>query len=161
MIMTNGLLELAAILGEEVSVARELLDNLSAQREAILGWRIFELIERVENREILCSNLAILERRRKQIVGGLTGAEAEEATLTKILANQPDSKGTGELARMQKDARRLYTRLQAEEASLLALMENLLDHIREALSALAQPEVALYGGAAAARISSGLIEGKV
>ena len=157
--MMDDLSELTAVLAEEVALGRELLDNLSAQREAILCWKISDLIERVENREILFSNLAILERRRKRLVEQLTGEEAANVTLSEILADRPS--GAAELAELQKTARKLYTRLHGEEKNLFDLMQNLLAHIREALTPLAAPEVALYGGAAAPRLSSGLIQGKV
>jgi hypothetical protein len=155
--MMDDLSELTAILAEEVALGRELLDNLSAQREAILCWKISDLIERVENREILFSNLAILECRRKRLVEQLTGEEAANVTLSEILAERP----AAELAELQKAARRLYTRLHGEEKNLFDLMQNLLEHIREALTPLAEPEVALYGGAATPRLLSGLIQGKV
>jgi FlgN protein len=158
--MTDDLSELTAVLAEEVALGRELLDNLSAQREAILCWKISDLIDRVENRELLFSNLTILERRRKRLVEQLTGDEAATVTLSGIIADRPAG-AADELARLQKAARRLYSRLHSEERNLFDLMQNLLQHIREALTPLAEPEVALYGGAAAPRLSSGLIQGKV
>ena len=158
--MTRDLSELTAVLAEEIALGRDLLDNLSAQREAILCWKISDLIERVENREILFSNLAILEGRRKRLVEELTGEEAANVTLSGILADRPVG-AAGELADMQKAARRLYSRLRGEEKNLFDLMQNLLEHIREALTPLAEPEVALYGGAAAPRVLSGLIQGKI
>ncbi|HTM10421.1 MAG TPA: flagellar export chaperone FlgN [Verrucomicrobiae bacterium] len=158
--MTDDLSELAAVIGEEVSLGRELLDNLAAQREAIFGWQISDLIERIESRESLFSSLAGLERRRKRLVGQLA-EDAADITLREILADNPSAKDATALERLQKDARRLYTKLQTEEKSLLQLMENLLDHIHEALSPLSQPQVALYGRPAAARVSSGLIQGKI
>jgi hypothetical protein len=48
--MTQELTELAAAIGEEIALGQDLLDNLSAQRKAILGWRISTLIERIESR---------------------------------------------------------------------------------------------------------------
>jgi len=158
--MTDDLSELTAVLAEEVALGRELLDNLSAQRHAILCWKISDLIARVENREILFSNLAILERRRKRLVEQLTGEEAASVTLSGILADRPAG-AADELARLQKTARRLYTRVHGEEKNLFELMQNLLQHIHEALIPLAEPEVALYGGAATPRVLSGLIQGKV
>jgi len=153
--------ELTAVVGEEVAIGRDLLNNLAAQREAILGWKIGELIERIESRECLFSSLAILERRRKRLVEGITGDDCADHTLTEILAGKT-TENVSELRELQKDARKLYTRLHAEEKSLLGLMENLLGHIHEALSPLAEPEVALYGSAApSTRVSSGLIQGKV
>jgi FlgN protein len=158
--MMDDLSELTAVLAEEVALGRELLDNLSAQRTAILSWKISDLIERVENREILFSNLAILERRRKRLVEQLTGEEAASVTLSGILADRPAGAADG-LEQLQNAARRLYTRLHGEERNLFDLMQNLLQHIREALTPLAEPEVALYGSAVAPRLSSGLIQGKV
>jgi hypothetical protein len=153
--------ELTAVVGEEVAIGRDLLNNLAAQREAILGWKIGELIERIESRESLFSSLANLERRRRRLIGVITGEDREDLTLTEIIAGNPSAENISDLERLQKDARKLYTRLHAEEKSLLGLMENLLGHIHEALSPLAAPEVALYGiTAPSARVSSGLIQGK-
>lgn len=158
----DDLSELSAVLGEEVAIGRDLLNNLATQREAILGWKIGELIERIDSRESLLSSLASLESRRKRLVGLITGDDGADLTLTEILAGHAPAENVSELQRLQKDARKLYTRLHAEEKSLLDLMENLLGHIREALSPLAEPEVALYGNAApSGRVSSGLIQGKV
>jgi Mg2+ and Co2+ transporter CorA len=159
--MTQELTELAAAIGEEIALGQDLLDNLSAQREAILGWRISTLIERIESREALLLSLGAVEERRLRITSQLSG---EGASLKEILSRTSPSEQTAELGRLREEARRTYTRLQADEKSLLALMENLLVHIREALSPLTFPEVRLYGeqgASGASRPSSGLIEGKI
>jgi hypothetical protein len=159
--MTQELTELAAAIGEEIALGQDLLDNLSAQRKAILGWRISTLIERIESREALLLSLGAVEERRLRITSQLSG---EGASLKEILSRTSPSEQTAELGRLREEARRTYTRLQADEKSLLALMENLLVHIREALSPLTFPEVRLYGeqgASGASRPSSGLIEGKI
>ncbi len=158
--MTEELAELTAIIGAEVSLGEELLDNLSAQRQAILGWKISHLIERIENRETLLSGLDALETRRKRVIGTL-GCAGDGLSLGEILGAARPLDGAGELGRLRDRARRIYTRLESEEKSLLDLMENLLAHIREALRPLTRPAVSLYGGAAPARPSSGLIQGKI
>ncbi len=158
----QDLAELTSVIGQEIALGRDLLDNLSAQRRAILEWKIASLIERIENRDTLLSNLGAVEQRRNQIVGRLAGAEDARLSLQEILRRAQPSAEAGELARLREQARELYTRLQTEEKNLLGLMENLLQHIREALSPLTRPEVILYGGySAAARASSGLIQGKI
>jgi Mg2+ and Co2+ transporter CorA len=159
--MTQELTELAAANEEEISLGQDLLDNLSAQRKAILGWKISTLIERIESREALLLSLGAVEERRLRITSQLSG---EGASLKEILSRTSPSEQTAELGRLREKARRTYTRLQAEEKNLLALMENLLAHIREALSPLTFPEVRLYGeqgASGASRPSSGLIEGKI
>jgi Mg2+ and Co2+ transporter CorA len=159
--MTQELTELAAAIGEEIALGQDLLDNLSAQRKAILGWKISTLIERIESREALLLSLGAVEERRLRITSQLSG---EGASLKEILSRTSPSEQTAELGRLREEARRTYTRLQADEKSLLALMENLLVHIREALSPLTFPEVRLYGeqgASGASRPSSGLIEGKI
>ena len=159
--MTQELTELAAAIGEEISLGQDLLDNLSAQRKAILGWRISTLIERIESREALLGSLGAVEERRQRIASRLSGEETK-LSLKDILDRASSAEQTAELSRLREEARQTYTRIQAEEKSLLALMENLLAHIREALSPLALPEVRLYGEQRGdSRPSSGLIEGKI
>jgi hypothetical protein len=158
--MTQKLTELAAAIGEEISLGRELLDNLSAQRKAILGWEISTLIERIEGREALLLNLGAVEEKRQRITNQLGGEEAN-LSLQAILGRVLSPAEAAELSCLGEQARRTYTRLQAEEKSLLSLMENLLGHIREALSPLTLPEVRLYGKTAAPRSSSGLLQGKI
>jgi hypothetical protein len=158
--MTQDLTELAAAIGEEISLGRDLLDNLSAQRKAILGWEISTLIERIESRAALLLNLGAVEEKRQRIVSRLSGEEAN-LSLQAILGRASSAAEATELSRLGEQARRTYMQLQAEEKSLLSLMENLLGHIREALSPLTLPEVRLYGNTASARPSSGLIQGKI
>lgn len=158
--MTQDLNELAAAIGEEISLGQDLLDNLSAQRKAILGWEISTLIERIESREALLLNLGAVEEKRQRIVSQFGGEEAH-LSLQAILGRASSDAQATELSRLGGQARRTYTQLQAEEKSLLSLMENLLGHIREALSPLTLPEVRLYGNTAAPRSSSGLLQGKI
>ncbi|MGH8514777.1 MAG: flagellar export chaperone FlgN [Gammaproteobacteria bacterium] len=161
--MTQDLTELAAAIGEEISLGQDLLDNLSAQRKAILGWEISTLIERIESREALLLNLGAVEEKRQRIVSRLGGEEANPS-LQGILGRASSAAEATELGRLREQARRIYVQLQAEEKSLLSLMENLLGHIREALSPLILPEVRLYGeqgAAGSSRPSSGLIQGKI
>jgi hypothetical protein len=161
--MTQELTGLAAAIEEEIALGQDLLDNLSAQRKAILGWKISTLIERIEGREELLLNLGAVEERRQRIASRLSGEDAN-VSLKDLIMRAASSEQAAELGRLREEARRTYTRLQAEEKNLLALMENLLAHIREALSPLALPEVRLYGehkGPASSRPSSGLLEGKI
>jgi hypothetical protein len=161
--MTQDLTELAAAIGEEISLGQDLLDNLSAQRKAILGWEISTLIERIESREALLLNLGAVEEKRQRITSQLSGEEPN-LSLQAILGRASSAEQATELSRLREQARRIYAQLQAEEKSLLSLMENLLGHIREALSPLTLPEVHLYGEqgvAGLSRSSSGLIQGKI
>ncbi|HEY3304555.1 MAG TPA: flagellar export chaperone FlgN [Candidatus Binatia bacterium] len=161
--MTQDLTELAAAIGEEISLGQDLLDNLSAQRKAILAWQISTLIERIESREALLLNLGAVEEKRQRITSQLGGGDTN-LSLQAILGRASSAEQATELSRLREQARRVYAQLQAEEKSLLSLMENLLGHIREALSPLTLPEVRLYGeqgAAGASRPSSGLIQGKV
>jgi hypothetical protein len=161
--MTQDLTELAAAIGEEISLGQDLLDNLSAQRKAILGWEISTLIERIESREALLLNLGAVEERRQRITSRL-GGEEPNPSLQAILGRASSAEQANDLSRLREQARRTYTELQAEEKSLLGLMENLLDHIRGALSPLTLPEVRLYGeqrASGSSRLSSGLIQGKI
>jgi Mg2+ and Co2+ transporter CorA len=163
--MTHELTELAAVVGEEISLGQDLLENLAAQRQAILEWKISSLIERIEGRESLLSNLGAMEERRRAIVSRLGGTDDATLSLTEILCRVSQADQAGELQRLQADARRTYTRLQAEEKSLLNLMDNLLQHIRDALSPLSRPDMRLYGEQGTSdsftHASSGLIQGKI
>lgn len=163
--MTHELTELAAVVGDEISLGQDLQENLSAQRQAILEWKISSLIERIESRESLLSNLGAMEQRRRAIVGRLGGADDATLSLSEILCRVSQADQAGELQRLQEQARRTYTRLQAEEKSLLNLMDNLLQHIREALSPLGGSDVRLYGEQGTSdsftHRSSGLIQGKI
>ncbi|MGH7766746.1 MAG: flagellar export chaperone FlgN [Candidatus Binatia bacterium] len=161
--MTRDLTELAAAVGEEISLGQDLLDNLSAQRKAILGWQISTLIERIESREALLLHLGAVEEKRQRITSQL-GGEEPNPSLQAILSCASLAEQATELSRLREQARRTYAQLQTEEKSLLSLMENLLGHIREALSPLILPEVRLYGeqgAAGSSRPSSGLIQGKI
>lgn len=161
--MTRALSQLAVVIGEEIALGEDLLENLAAQREAILDWKIAALIERIESREALLTSLAAAEDRRKKILADLTATEAPQLSLREIIARAGAGEAADALEPLRQRAEKLYRRLKREENSMLGLMQNLLQHIREAIAPLTRPEVSVYGGGAAlpARASSGLIQGKV
>jgi hypothetical protein len=155
--------DLAALLDEEVAIGEELRRNLAMQRQALIAWDMEVLIAAIEAREARLRSLAELERRR---VAVLQQGRATEASLQlkHFIAEIPD--GVPVRRRLQTARARaleIFTRLEADERNINGLMENLLEHLREALTPLARPVISLYGerGAAAPqRPASAFIQNK-
>jgi hypothetical protein len=160
----HTLKDLVTVLAEEVRVAEALLHNLAAQREAVLSWDSVTLLEKVEEREVAIRKLGALEERRQEILAYLPGAcEGTRPSCTVLLAQLPPRPEVAVLDQLRRRALEVYGRLRAEEKRFVALMENLLGHVREALAPLAHPPLHLYGKMGDSRPlhpASGLIEGK-
>ncbi len=154
--------ELGSIIEEEISVAEELRRNLAEQQKALLAWDVAALLYQVEAREPWLRSLGELERRRHQFMKGIT-PHLSSMTLRELIAKFPSGTPEGDrLNNLREGARKVFTRLQADERHVHGLIENLLAHIEEALSPLSQADVSLYGetGVAAPRSRPGLILGK-
>jgi flagellar biosynthesis/type III secretory pathway chaperone len=154
--------ELIAVIEEEILVGEELRRNLEEQKKALLAWDVAALLHQVDAREPWLRSLGELEQRRQQVMKGIT-PYLSPMTLRELIVKFPS--GTPErdrLSSLQEGARKVFTRLQADERHVHGLIENLLAHIQEALSPLIQSDVSLYGetGVAMPRSRPGLIHGK-
>lgn len=162
---TSALNELIAVIQEELAVGEKLLVNLDAQRKAILNWSITDLMRQIEAREPLLRSLAELEASRHQTMARFSHLPGEKPSLKEIINRFPESeREIVSLRHLQSRLQDVYFRLQAEEKSLLSLMGNLLEHIREALSPLSFCTAPVYGEKGISpsnRPASGLIQGKV
>ncbi|MCS6924390.1 MAG: flagellar protein FlgN [Candidatus Binatia bacterium] len=160
----HALRDLVAVMEEEVQVGEELLHNLEAQRVAILSWDASTLLLRVEEREAMLRRLSALEERRQRIVLDLPCLSPNHGpSLRTLLARLPEGPETVSLRRLQRQILELYGRLRAAEQRVVALMDNLLGHLREALTCFCYSPVYLYGKKGAmtyGRPASGLIQGK-
>lgn len=161
---TSALNELIAVIQEELALGEKLLVNLDGQRKAILSWSITDLMHQIEAREPLLRSLAELEASRHQTMARFSHLPDEKPSLKEIIGRFPESeREIVSLRHLQSRLQDVYFRLQAEEKALLALMGNLLEHIREALHPLGLPSVSLYGENGTTvpqHPASGLIQGK-
>lgn len=156
--------DLVTVMEEEVQVGEELLHNLAAQRAAILSWDASTLLLRVEEREAILRRLSALEERRQRIVLDLPCLSPSQGpSLRALLARLPEGPETITLRRLQQQILDLYSRLRAAEKRVVALMDTLLGHLREALACFCYSPLHLYGKKGATtygRPASGLIQGK-
>src|SRR5215510_8290880 len=131
------LAELIAVLEEEVLLGETLLQNLVAQKKAILAWDSSALLKKVEEKEILLRQLSTLDGRREEAVHQLffeqNIPDAEGSPALKILlAHLPSTPQTATLDHLQRRAWQIYSRLRAGEKHLTNLMGILLNQIGEA-----------------------------
>ena len=161
--MHADLTHLAAVLKEEIIVGEELYRNLEAQKKAIVAWDIANLLAQIDAREPWLNSLSQLEKKRCEILKGI-GSVSSPITLRQIISALPQ--GGSESARLDslgERTRKIFTRLQTEEQSLLELMRNVLAHIQEALSSLTHAPDSVYsksGVALPTGTRSGLLRGK-
>jgi flagellar biosynthesis/type III secretory pathway chaperone len=161
--MISDLNDLAAVLEEEIAVGEELRRNLACQRQALVDWDMEALIAAIEAREIRLRSLGALEQRRLEVLkkDGVTDTSIE---LKRLISQSPEGlPGRQRLCSVRTRALETFSRLQADELSVNGLMEDLLAHLREALTPLALPAVSLYGdkgGAAPQRPKSAFIHNK-
>jgi hypothetical protein len=145
--------DLAALLDEEAAIGEELRRNLALQRQALVAWDMEALIAGIEAREACLRSLGDLERRRIALLeqAGITAASLQLKHFIAQLSYGLPVRQRLECARAR--ALQTFTRLQADEHNITGLMASLLQHLRDALSPLARPDVPLYGdkGAAAAQ----------
>jgi hypothetical protein len=163
--MMNSVLDLVATIEDEVQVGEQLLDNLSAQRKAILAWNASTLLERLTEKELLLYKLEALATRQQALMGfpGYPSAE-QQGSLSVLIEQLPAGPERTVLSDLQSRVWEIYKRLRAEEQKLVSLLENLLGHMQAVLASLAQAPVHVYGRngtPAALRPESELIQGKV
>jgi hypothetical protein len=142
--------DFAALLDEEAAVGEELRGNLAAQRRALVAWDMQALIAGIDAREAYLRSLAELERRRIMLLeqAGVTDTSFQ---LKQLIAHIPDGLPIRRrLATARARALETFTRLQADERNLNSFMASLLEHLRDAVSPLARPDVSLYGDTGAA-----------
>lgn len=131
------LVELTAILEDEVQLGETLLHNLAAQKEAILAWNARKLAEMEEKRQNSVRQLL-------RAHGALTADSTP--SLKTFLAQLPPTSQTATLDHLQQRAWKIYSRLRAGEKHLTSLMGIFLNHMSEALGSLTPPaRMTLYG----------------
>ena len=160
--MPMDLAELVAVIEEEILVGEELRRNLEEQKKAVLVWDLVALLQQLEEREPWLRSLGDLEKRRQQAMKEMI-PDINRMTLKELIAKFPSEAPERErLSRLREGARKIFTRLQADERYLQALIENLLAHIQEAWNPFLQSDVSIYGetGLAMPRSGPGLIQGK-
>lgn len=162
--------ELVAVLENEVELGETLLQNLAAQKEAILAWDSSALLSHVEKKEYLVRLLAEMEMQRQEVVRKLLLSQGISAgddfpSLKALLARLPSTPQTAALEHLQQRTWQIYSRLRAGEKHLASLMGMLLNHIGEALGSLIPPpRMSVYGEKgtlAVVRPESGIVQEKI
>lgn len=162
--------ELSAVLENEVELGETLLQNLAAQKEAILAWDSSALLSHVEKKEHLVRLLAKMETQRQEIVRKLLLSHGistgdDPPSLKILLTRLPSTPQTATLEHLQQRTWRIYSRLRAGEKHLAGLMGMLLNHIGEALGSLRPPpRMSVYGGngaLAVVRPDPGIVREKI
>jgi flagellar biosynthesis/type III secretory pathway chaperone len=160
--MDVSLNELGDILDQEIAVAEQLTNNLTAQKQAIADWNMDQLLARIEARRPLLHSLDELERQRLTCLES-TGCD-QPVQLRQLIRNLPaDSAERRRLAALQQTTKATFVRLQADQQYVHALMENLLAHIHSALNSVLPIESAIYGETGSAELTrpaSTLFHGK-
>ncbi len=156
--------ELAAILENEISIGKDLLGNVEAQKKAILHWDIDNLLAQIKARELHLRSLTELETRRAKVVKS-TNSRGVAVTLRQIIATLPkESSERAQLAQLRDNASKLFNRVHSEETAMHEFMKTLLAHIQESFKMLSPALVPIYGESGAAlsqRPEPGLLHSKV
>lgn len=162
--MTIALERLAAILEQELAVAEELENNLAAQKRAIVEWNVEALLEQLAARESWLHLLADLDDKRRQFLNQ-SGLPQRLTTLRQLLAGMsPAAPEYGRLSELQARSRAVFTRLQADQRQLHAVMGHIAAHVQEALTSLTGSGPAIYGEtgvAGSAPVASALLQSRV
>lgn len=141
--MTLDLIDLVALLEEEIAVGEKLLLNLAAQRQALVAWDMRKLLTEIDAREASIRALNELEIRRVNLVR--TQESADPVTLGQLIRGCPESlPARHRLESVRAKARAIFLRLQKDDRDLNGLMKTLQTHLHEALKPLACPAVPLY-----------------
>ena len=161
--MSADLTELVSVLEDEIAVGEKLYRNLEAQKNAIVAWDIVSLLEQIDTKEPWLRSLGELEKRRSEVLKRISSGDAP-ITLRQIIASLPqDGSECALLDKLREQARKVFTRLDAEERNLHELMQRLLGHLQDALNSLTDP-LPVYsesGITPSPRAKSGLLHGKV
>jgi flagellar biosynthesis/type III secretory pathway chaperone len=161
--MAGFLAQLTAVLEQEISIAEELECNLAAQKKALVGWNIAELLQQITAREPWLRALSALENKRADILKELRFSK-NAVTLRHLISAFPqDGSETARLRCIRERACDIFTRLHNDEQALHRLMENMLAHIHEALRPLLHSTAPLYsetGAAEPPKPTSALIHSK-
>jgi hypothetical protein len=140
----SSLGELAAILEDEVYLGQQLLQNLEAQKSAVLAWDAAALIACLEEMEVLAGRLDSAEKNRRDIMASVLYSEAN-LSLGELLARIPPGPLRSKLSSLRREAREVYGRLAREEKSLLALVQSLAGCLQQAFDGLSHRQAGLYG----------------
>lgn len=146
--------QLCRVLEAELAVGRKLLDNLEALKNAIAKWDIERLLLEIEARQPSIDALVKLETQRNEILRNFEGVSIGSRLRDLMDSMAGDAPERQRLAELREESRHTFTRLHAQEHSLIGLMENLMAHIHEALTPLIQGGAPLYGDTGAARLPS-------
>lgn len=154
----------AAVTGE-IQLGEQLLDNMSAQREAILAWNAAALLERLTEKELLLHKLQALTTRRRELLDHHSCSPAGRPdSLDDLLGRLPTGPEKVALNDLRLRVRAIYARVRTEEHKLVGLLDHLLGHMGEVFASLARVPVHIYGRngtSSLPRPQSELIQGKV
>jgi flagellar biosynthesis/type III secretory pathway chaperone len=143
--MAGHLAQLTGVLEEEILVGEELERNLSAQKKALLGWDVAELLQQIAAREPWLRSLGLLEKKRTDILKEIRTSN-DAVTLRQLISAFPqDPSETARLRCIRERASEIFMRLQNDERAFHELMESMLEHIQEALRPLLHSAAPLYG----------------
>jgi len=162
--MSIALDRLATILEQELAVAEELEQNLTAQKQAIVEWNVEALLGQIAARESWLRLLSELEKRRSEFLSQ-SGMTQTLTTLRQLLAGLPaDSAEFNRVSGLQQRCRAVFARLQADQQNLHRVMSHISAHVQDALGTLSQPELSLYGESGVAgskQAASALLQSRV
>ncbi len=136
--------DLVTTVTDEVQLGEQLLDNMSAQREAILAWNAATLLERLTEKELLLYKLQALTTRQRELLDHhLYSPIGRSGSLNDLLRQLPAGREKTALSDLRLCVREIYSRLQTEEHKLVSLLEHLLGHMGEVFASLVQAPVHL------------------
>ena len=156
--------DLVTTVTDEVQLGEQLLDNMSAQREAILAWNAATLLKRLAEKELLLYKLQALTARQHELLNQHLCSPIERSgSLNDLLSQLPAGQEKTALSGLQLRVREIYSRVQIEEHKLVSLLEHLLGHMGEVFASLVQAPIHVYGRngtSSLPRPQSELIQGK-
>lgn len=145
---------LVSTIETELQIGEQLLRNLSAQKAAILNWNAATLLERLSEKELLLHKLQAAATQQSEFLAQSHGVTPEHAPrLHEFLAHLPSSSERSTILQLQLRVCEIYNNLQAEEHSLVRLLQNMLGHMNEMLHSLEPPSVAVYGRSGVTSVS--------
>jgi flagellar biosynthesis/type III secretory pathway chaperone len=151
--MVGHLAQLTGVLEEEILIGEELERNLTAQKNALLGWDVDALLQQIAAREPWLRSLESLEMKRTHILKEIRSSNDAVTLRQLIYAFPQDSSETARLRCIRERANEIFTRLRNNERAFHRLMENMLEHIQEALRPLVHSAAPVYGENGAAEPS--------
>lgn len=142
----RSLTELVTTIETELHLGEQLMQNLAAQKAAILNWNATRLLEGLSEKELLLHRLQATTTQQSQMLShSECSSREQQPRLLDWVAQLPTGPEKSAILQLQLRVCDLYTTLHSEEHKLVSLLETMLGHTQEMLHTFEPASVSVYG----------------